>query len=151
MNILTLFTSFDGRISRAQWWMGFILLFLCSMALLIFVQATLNAALGRELTDRNVFTSMVALLLVWPEAALTTKRFNDRGHAPWVAEVFVLVSISSVLVNHFELFSDSETMNAGGVAIWAALTAFSLWVLVDNGFTRGTQGPNAYGADPLTE
>ena len=24
-----------------------------------------------------------------------------------------------------------------------------LWALVDNGFVRGTRGPNRYGADPL--
>jgi uncharacterized membrane protein YhaH (DUF805 family) len=62
---------------------------------------------------------IVELLLIYPALAVSAKRWQDRGRSP----LWVLV----VLIPVFG---------------W-------LWVLIDNGFVRGTIGPNRYGPEPI--
>ena len=58
----------------------------------------------------------VNLLLLWPAIAISAKRWHDRDKSAW----WVLVALVPVVG-------------------W-------LWMLLDNGFRRGTQGPNRFGA-----
>ena len=62
---------------------------------------------------------VVNLLLIWPALAVSVKRWHDRDKSGW----WVLLNLLPVIG-------------------W-------LWALVDNGFLRGTDGPNRYGPDPL--
>lgn len=62
---------------------------------------------------------IVNLLLAWPAIAISVKRWHDRDR-----------SGAWVLVNLIPLVG------------W-------LWALVDNGFLRGSRGPNRFGPDPL--
>jgi uncharacterized membrane protein YhaH (DUF805 family) len=62
---------------------------------------------------------LVNLVLVWPAVAVSVKRWHDRDRSGW----WVLVNLVPVIG-------------------W-------LWALVENGFLRGTPGPNRFGADPL--
>ena len=59
--------------------------------------------------------NLVNLLLAWPAIAITVKRWHDRDRAGWW-----------VLNNMVPLIG------------W-------LWAFIDNGFMRGTPGPNRYG------
>jgi uncharacterized membrane protein YhaH (DUF805 family) len=34
--------------------------------------------------------------------------------------------------------------------VFGAILLFFLWTLIDNGFFKGSDGPNRYGPDPLT-
>ena len=43
---------------------------------------------------------------------------------------------------------DPEAGGVGAVAFWVSLAAI-VAAFVDNGFMRGTRGPNRYGPDPL--
>lgn len=60
----------------------------------------------------------VSLLLAWPLIAISAKRWHDRDRSGW----WVLVLLLPV----------------GGV----------VWLLLDNGFVRGTPGPNRFGPPP---
>lgn len=62
---------------------------------------------------------VVNLLLLWPALAVSVKRWHDRDKSGW----WVLLNLLPVVG-------------------W-------LWALIDNGFVRGTPGPNRYGEDPL--
>ena len=62
---------------------------------------------------------VVNLLLLWPALAVSAKRWHDRDKSGW----WLLLNLLPVIG-------------------W-------LWALVDNGFVRGTTGPNRYGPDPL--
>jgi len=61
---------------------------------------------------------IVNLLLLWPAVAVSAKRWQDRDRAPW----WVLVNLIPVVG-------------------WA-------WALIDNGFVRGSAGPNRFGEPP---
>ncbi len=59
--------------------------------------------------------TVVNLLLLWPALALSVKRWHDRGKSGW----WVLVALVPFVG-------------------W-------LWMLVENGFLRGTHGANRFG------
>lgn len=77
-----------------------------------------HALLGIAGVTRSNAEVAVNLLLLWPAIAVSAKRWQDRDRAPW----WVLVSLLPVVG-------------------W-------IWALVDNGFVRGTPGPNRFGTAP---
>jgi uncharacterized membrane protein YhaH (DUF805 family) len=79
----------------------------------------LNALLGIVGVEPGRAEGWVNLLLLWPAVAVSVKRWHDRDKSGW----WVLINLVPVIG-------------------W-------LWALVDNGFRRGTAGPNRFGDDPL--
>ncbi len=63
----------------------------------------------------------VSLLLAWPLIAISAKRWHDRDRSGWWAAVLLIP--------------------VGGV----------VWLLLDNGFVRGTPGRNRFGPPPPAE
>lgn len=61
---------------------------------------------------------LVNLVLLVPAVAVSAKRWQDRNRSPW----WVLIALIPVFG-------------------W-------LWALLDNGFVRGTPGPNRFGPEP---
>jgi uncharacterized membrane protein YhaH (DUF805 family) len=90
-SIADLFFLFDGRIGRAKFWLGMLILAAVSFAL--------------------------------------------------VRAIIELVSISDVAVKYAAL---TATLLLFPLAVIAA----GLWLLIDLGLLKGTQGPNRYGPDP---
>ena len=78
-----------------------------------------HALLGIARVRPRTAELIVNLLLVWPALAISVKRWHDRGKSGW----WVLLNLVPVIG-------------------W-------LWALLDNGFLRGTAGPNRFGEDPL--
>jgi len=64
---------------------------------------------------------VVGALLCWPAVAVSAKRWHDRNRSAW----WVLIGAIPVVG-------------------W-------LWMLIDNGFVRGTDGPNRYGPAPAND
>ena len=60
---------------------------------------------------------ILAIVVGWPAVAVSVKRFHDRGKSGW----WVFINLIPVV-------------------------GF-IWVVVENGFLRGTVGPNRYGPD----
>ncbi|MBX3643623.1 MAG: DUF805 domain-containing protein [Rubrivivax sp.] len=80
-----------------------------------------HALLGIARVRPRTAELIVNLLLVWPALAISVKRWHDRGKSGW----WVLLNLVPVVG-------------------W-------LWALIENGFLRGTDGPNRYGPDPLAD
>lgn len=87
------------------------------------VLALLGAAAGISMLLRIAGVSetttemLVQLLVVWPAVAVSVKRWHDRNKSGW----WVLINLIPVVG--------------------------ALWTLVENGFLRGTPGPNRFGDD----
>jgi uncharacterized membrane protein YhaH (DUF805 family) len=60
---------------------------------------------------------LVNVVLLWPALAVSVKRWHDRDKSGW----WVLINLIPIVG--------------------------SLWALVENGFLRGTEGPNRFGED----
>jgi uncharacterized membrane protein YhaH (DUF805 family) len=80
-----------------------------------------HALLGIARVQEQTADLLVNLLLVWPALAVSVKRWHDRDKSGW----WVLLNLVPVVG-------------------W-------LWALIDNGFLRGTDGPNRFGEDPLAQ
>lgn len=135
MNWTVLLTSIDGRIGRKPFWIALIALSAVELAA--------HVLMGER------WSSIVGLLLAYPEFALFAKRGHDRNVPAWVPGLFIA---GAVVLNLLVLAGlsgpmDKPTMPFLAVAIPVGVLALVL--LVDFGFRRGTVGPNRYGPDSL--
>ena len=122
MDFKYLFTSFDGRIGRQQWWLGTIVLMVASWIISFVIQMFAGApdpATGQMNMGALIVLLVVMIPFIYASIALSVKRWHDRGKSGWW---YLIVLVPLI----------------GGI-----------WALVENGFLRGTEGPNQYGPDPL--
>jgi len=67
----------------------------------------------------STLSLIFSLIAIWPSLAVIAKRWHDRNKSGW----WILINIIPIVG--------------------------SIWALVENGFLRGTVGPNHFGPDPL--
>ncbi len=69
---MDLFFQFDGRINRAKFWLG------------IVIVAVINGIAGSLFRGSSFFIALlIALALVWPGLAVSIKRWHDRDKSGW--------------------------------------------------------------------
>ena len=102
--------SFRGRLPRKAFW-------LYGVLGPLLVSVMLELLLGIVGVSERRTEMLTTLLLVWPCAAVSVKRWHDRDKAGWWALVYLIPLIGL------------------------------LWTLIANGLPRGTLGPNRFGAD----
>lgn len=143
MDILSLFTSLQGRINRARYWIGVIALALVSML------GTAAVVSVFDVSDTSVkLTVLIAFLLLYPTYAVMAKRFQDRDKPGWTA-LFALVPMYGI--NFMQTFGSIGREEAGIVSTLLDLVVVGLWLwlLIELGILKGTPGPNRFGPDPL--
>ncbi|WFE73899.1 DUF805 domain-containing protein [Roseinatronobacter sp. S2] len=69
-----LLTSFDGRIGRGQWWLGALVLIAFAIVFAIIV-----GVLFGDSMITGILTLLLSFALLYPAAALATKRLADRA------------------------------------------------------------------------
>jgi uncharacterized membrane protein YhaH (DUF805 family) len=147
MNFIALFTTFSGRIPRSSYWLGL-------------VSIVLIFGLGRYLLKRHVGADTPSpddlLVMLWslfamvPLTALIVKRFHDRDRPSWIGYTVGAVTALFIPASYFGYFVDVARFTpVEHIVFWSALP-LSLFAFVENGFLRGTRGPNRYGPEPST-
>jgi uncharacterized membrane protein YhaH (DUF805 family) len=99
-----------------------------------------------------VLVGVIGLVNMWVAFALSAKRLHDRDRTGWWLIWQLLILILAVILVVVAIAVPQEQG-----AVWyalagaACLAAFviSVWLFVQIGFLRGTQGPNRFGPDPL--
>jgi len=71
-----LYFSFEGRINRAKFWLGGIILWLVAVILLSITVAINSGFMW-------FITSIFMLVIIWPSLALSIKRWHDRNKSGW--------------------------------------------------------------------
>ncbi len=92
-SIAALLFSFDGRIGRAKFWLGMLVLAAVSFAL---VRAIIELA---GVTDVAVkYAALAATSLLFPTSAVCAKRFHDRDKPGWLALFCLLPSYTASML-----------------------------------------------------
>ena len=125
-SLMDFLLSFEGRIGRMGYWAYtlavFVAVFLFAFAFGLF--DTMSAgpvAKGAPADDTilmYIFLTIVFVGYMWTNYAVHAKRWHDRDKSGWWSLIGLIPYI-------------------GGI-----------WVLVECGFLKGTDGPNQYGEDP---
>ena len=152
MNLKWILTSFEGRMRRRDYWLGFVAMIVLSIVLSIGLSLVLGAELGGILGT---------LILLYPAAALLTKRMHDRekGANPWLLVFLGIPMLANLMAAGGIGFEAVPSLDGGpggmlpsnaiGYVVSLAAVVVGLWGLVEFGFLRGTRGPNRFGPDPV--
>jgi len=147
-NLKDLFFSFDGRIGRKAWWLGTIVLAAASIAGTLLIDPSVLDYKRQARHLPNWSDTIWQLALIIPGTALMVKRFNDRDRPHWLGYVYGVLGAVLTAGPHFGLFTPGHT-NSVETVILVIFTLAFFFAFVDNGFLRGTKGPNDYGPDPF--
>lgn len=136
MNLQT-FTSFNGRIPRKTFWLALIVMIVITWILEIILFSIFGvsmmsmdpnatpeaqaAAAEQAMSGMAIPLVILILLTIWPSLAIYAKRWHDRDKSGW----WTLIGLVPII---------------GG-----------LWMLIELGFLKGTEGPNRFGPDPIGE
>jgi uncharacterized membrane protein YhaH (DUF805 family) len=157
---MAMFTGFDGRINRAKWWLGTIILVVVALILWLIVakifgasMMPVDAAAARSIA---VVQLIIFVILVYPTLSLMTKRLNDRDRPNWYAYIFLVPSVLAILLGLVGLTVGAPDPTTGiatpttlGWIINLLSFAIGIWALIELGILKGTTGPNQHGPDPL--
>jgi tetratricopeptide (TPR) repeat protein/uncharacterized membrane protein YhaH (DUF805 family) len=148
-----LFFNFRGRIGRASWWIGEAILLCIGLLAQTYSRGWDFWRLSEATTIQppTLAETALSLVLLVPALALTIKRLNDRDHAPWLGYLFAISCFALIVAQYFGFPSfESKEIRLSQLLLIMPFGIFGLWVVIDNGFLRGTRGPNRYGPDPLS-
>lgn len=99
MNLMKLFTTYNGRISRSQYWIGFLIL--VGVAFVIgMVLGAMGA--GNEPGAPSLLEALLNIALIPLVFAVYIKRFHDLGKSGWFS-LLLIVPLVNILVGIFWL------------------------------------------------
>jgi len=177
-NVVSLYTSTEGRIGRKTFWLGilglivvnllisFLILPLVGISMMPNMAALTDptadaAAVSKIITD-SIRTSSWASLVIFaifafPAYALMVKRRHDKDNSG--LDVLIYLGLTALLLLLQALGIGYDTMTIGEISVPTpsiiltvlslAVGIFAIYLVVVLGFLRGTTGPNQYGPDPL--
>jgi uncharacterized membrane protein YhaH (DUF805 family) len=136
--------SFRGRINRARYLA--VQLALLTVWLTVWLRPPFDFSAQWE-------AWVVAITLIWINAATTARRLHDRNRSGWwVVAVIVVNRLSYVYYGlFFGLYFGIDISIAEESALVMLAVALSLlqtWVVIELFFMIGTDGPNRFGPDP---
>ncbi|MBR3371125.1 MAG: DUF805 domain-containing protein [Rhodobacteraceae bacterium] len=151
-----LLTSFHGRIGRGRWWLGALILIAFSI-----VYAILVGVLFGDSLITGLLTLLLSFALLYPAAALATKRLADRNKPAMPRLVlFFGPGILFTLIDTFRIgyrplpemggMGQTGAMMPGtfGMTLGFLSLVASLWALVELGILKGDAEENSFGPPP---
>ena len=162
MRLTELLFSFKGRIQRLYWWVATIAVGAAAGAITGILEVAAKSS-GHSVVNPDtqqfeatglfgIVVLLVGLVNLWINFALSVKRLHDRGRTGWwlVGQTLILAVAAVLVVVAIAVPKEQAPVwwvLASVVGIVAL--AVSIWLFVEIGFLRGTQGPNRFGEDPL--
>ena len=120
---MDLFMSLQGRIGRGKFWLGVLGIVVGSLVIgaVLGMLGLFNVdpATGQPGAGFWIGYLILMALLIWPSICIYAKRFHDRDKSGW----WMLIGLVPIIG--------------------------SIWLLVECGLLKGTEGPNRFGPDPL--
>src|SRR5262245_49885214 len=162
MDWARLLFSFKGRIGRQVWWLTIL-----AVTIIVALVTSIIGAIARSLdmvvldAETNqleptgplgIFLAVISLVNLWIIYALGAKRLHDRDHTGWWLIAPHLGLVVGIALGAMALSlpeGGREPWNTLGVLAFAFIVGSLLWLFIEIGFLRGTEGPNRFGPDPL--
>lgn len=144
MDLQYIFTSFDGRINRAKWWAGVVILAIVSLVLGFIIEVVFGHGVFGTL-----LATLVPLGLFFPTYAVCAKRFQDRDKPGKMALYGLVPALIANLLVTWGLTGTPQEPNGLGWICTLVNLGVGLWFLIDLGILKGSPGQNHYGGDPL--
>ena len=160
-NLVSLYTTFDGRIGRKTFWLWSIALGVVILILSYIINAVLgngsvvidpsatpeaiSAAMNGVLQKSAWVSLVLAIIFAYPSLALMTKLRHDKDNNGLDVIVFYGIELLLLVLQGLGL-----VLNVVGMVLGVVLLVYGIYLLVVLGFLKGTTGPNTYGPDPLT-
>ena len=154
--------SFKGRIGRQVWWLSSLAVAVIAGMTSSVIDVAATTSGGSTINPESqafepsapysLLLLAVGLLNIWINYALAVKRLHDRDRTGWwlVAQLLSVVVAAGLIGAAFAVPEDqSDLVLKLGIAAAVVAIGFGLWLFVEIGFLKGTQGPNRYGADRL--
>ena len=142
MNWRQLLFGFSGRINRARFWIGTILLVVAWIAAwTLFSWMFMQAG---PLIPVYGFGIVAGAVILWGQLGICIKRLHDRGRSGWWLLIFWALPAAVNYVG--QGFTEEDSLR---IAAAVVIGAIGLWSLIEFGFLRGVKGSNNYGPDPL--
>jgi uncharacterized membrane protein YhaH (DUF805 family) len=143
-----LYTTFEGRINRAKYWLGTIVLIVVMLVVALILFTILGVGFSPLDAGFRWGSFILQLIVLYPATALMVKRFQDRNRPGWFAAILLVPLLIQGLLNAVGI---SNPMNPSLLdnALNLVIFAISIWFFIELGCLRGTVGPNQFGPDPL--
>ena len=168
---MTLFTSFQGRINRAKWWLGTIIMMVVGFVISWIVGSVIGTSIFSIVAEGGLTPETIGAvtrkisigqlisvaIFAYPVIALMTKRLNDRDRPHYLVYVFWLPTVVTILAGLAGLTMTVVDVNGVmmptqsnlGMILGLISLVIGIWALVELGILKGTPGPNQHGPDPL--
>jgi uncharacterized membrane protein YhaH (DUF805 family) len=143
------YATFTGRARRAEYWY-----FVLFSTLARLVTTILDAGVGMHSTSGGPFSALLSLGLFIPSLAVLTRRLHDTDRSGfWVLGFYgaLFACIIGFVVAALAMSQSYEARSgamAAMVVLGLVMLGASIWLIVVAA-TKGTNGPNRYGPDPL--
>lgn len=146
---VNLFFSFNGRIRRTHYWIGWAIVFVVGFVI-----------------GMIPFLGVLGILLLWPNLAIGVKRLHDMGKTGWLIAipyvvqvltvVYVIATIGMAAFADPEGFEDMPPEQAlallgptMGALLIAMVVSIGFWLWM--GIAESQRGDNKYGPNPKGE
>lgn len=140
MSMKELLFSFQGRIRRKTYWTWNVIYYLM----------IIGFAMGMNVlfpSISHLLLPVFLIIILVPDLAITAKRWHDRNKSSWwlLMNIPLVIGRMTVPVSDPTVAGQPSMLQAG--ISFVALSC-GIWILIECGFLKGTDGQNAYGAEP---
>lgn len=139
MSMKALLFSFQGRISRKTYWIWNVFYYVAITGFASGISVLFPAY-------SYILLPIFLLMLVIPDLAVAAKRWHDRNKS----NMWLLLNVPLVLGRLASPMATptAETVSPIHMVATVAALVCGLWILVECGFLKGTEGRNDYGDEP---
>jgi uncharacterized membrane protein YhaH (DUF805 family) len=146
MNYAWFLFGFKGRINRARY-------LVVQLALLTFWLILWHKFSFHFASQWEALHWVVAITMIWINAAITVKRLHDRDRSGlWAIAILIVNRLAYAYYGLFFGFSFGADVSIAKelllVILAVALSLLQTWVVIELVFLMGTDGPNRFGPDP---
>jgi uncharacterized membrane protein YhaH (DUF805 family) len=148
-DLTSLYTNFNGRINRAPYWLGVIILGVVALLILLVVGALLGVSMMAPDFRFKLISLVLGALFLYPAVALMVKRLHDRDRPAWLAGLFLAPNLIKSVTDVIGVTGNRLAPNILDLLLGALTFVIGIWAFVELGCLRGTAGTNQHGPDPL--